>query len=58
MISQLSGKFGGHRHYVSGDTLLVVYEQDLTFSINSAITIFLLKHIVCHVHTYKISLQQ
>ena len=42
MVIHQTTKFGGHKHCGSGDImLLIVEEQDSTFSLKSAITIYL-----------------
>ena len=55
MISHHPAKFGGHRHYGSGDMMLVVVEgQDSTCSrLDLPLLFIFLRHMECHAHIHE-----
>ena len=51
MASHYHAKFGGHKHWCSGDMFLVIAEEESICLFESAITYWSLKYMACHVHT-------
>ena len=51
MTSHYHAKFGGHKHWCSGDMFLVIAEEESICLFESAITYWSLKYMACHVHT-------